>query len=729
MALRIRWDEQETALLIDAYLRVKNKELSWQEAVKEVSELLRRRAVLAGLTVDETFRSESGIGVQMRYIQIIMENRSGGKLAPLIFWEMAELYRTSKTEFRRILDQAKEECGIHVNVQELVWNFAEERIDFSTIRPIKVSYFGEEKECDGWQSLWVQSIRFLEEDYPEIIRGMIGHCFAAVDKVLLSTGADLDGFGKAVELQDGFYLETDVTPDQIVTLIRLLMDRCNMDYDNLEITCQHGQALPVFGTAAIAETSFVALRVRERYTVILAEHFADGFRPEKALDRDRFRMYYSGRFGQELTEEDAQLVRSLKKVGTLRDGRIFVEDEAEQNDLLEEINDVVMKTFEAGASSIYMDCLFAKFQEKLAERLHIYNVDSLESVLLSSKKRNYFKKYKYLCQYNKEPEAYTDVIAYMKNMHLPVTHSEIAAGLWYFPFHKIKQILLAAPVIVSIAPETCLYAENLPVSEKEIGQIAELIHDALLQRSYISDVELMQLIEENCPSVIMNTLDYPIRGRRNALAYFLQDKFSFRGSIISEKDEEISMAEVFADFCKRSERVTVEELKNLAGELNTIIYWDSVYGEMVRINQKEFVRRDQIHFDVVQTDRVLDSLIQNAYAPIKNMNLFLHFPVIEVPWNSFVLESYAAKNSKRFRLLHASGYSAAESCGAIVRRESGISNYSTLAADVLAKNQGWKNKEEALQILVDLGYQQRRSYKEIEKVMQEAKIRRNIQKK
>lgn len=43
MALRIPWDKQETAILIDAYLRVRNKELSQKDAVKEVSTLLRRQ--------------------------------------------------------------------------------------------------------------------------------------------------------------------------------------------------------------------------------------------------------------------------------------------------------------------------------------------------------------------------------------------------------------------------------------------------------------------------------------------------------------------------------------------------------------------------------------------------------------------------------------------------------------------------------------------------------------
>ena len=469
-------------------------------------------------------------------------------------------------------------------------------------------------------------------------------------------------------------------------------------------------------------------QVKERYTAVLAENFVDGFRPAKAIDRNRFRMYYSDMFGEELTEDDERFVRILMKVGTLRDERIFVKDETEQKDLLAEINDTITETFKDGASCIYLDCLFARYQDQLAEMLHIYNVDSLESVLFSSGRRNYFKRYNYLYGYNKEPAPNRDVIEYMKKSHLPVTYSEIENGLWYIPLDKIKHTLVTTPGFVNVASEAYLYAPNLPVSENEIHQIEELISHALLQRNYISDVELMQLIEEHCPSVLMNTPDYPMWGLRNALAYLLRDKFSFRGAIISEKDEEISMAEVFSDFCQRSEHITVDELKQFAGELNTVIYWDSVYSEMIRVNQNEFVRRDQIQFDVEQTDSVLDNLIQKAYTPINTINLFLHFPPINVPWNSFVLESYVAHYSKKFRLLHAS-FTATDCCGAVVRQDSGISDYRALIVDVLAKNSGWKNKKDALQLLVDLGYQQRRSYSDIEKVMQEAKAKLQTSKK
>lgn len=1249
MALRVPWDKQETALLIDAYLRVKNKELSQQEAIKEVSLLLRRRAILSGMEIDDVFRNINGITMQMKIIGGLVDDRpSSLHSATKIFNDMVALYKSKPAAFYEILNQAKGECAMQMNVQErffawlqervssaqlsefyivckdiesfcmnkrilteplfettntvviqgvidtiksnrmfqfkyfrhlgkmrkvmdyymtflrevplhqsketekvhapnnemvthseeyievqntdtsntepvvvdvqdevtvsvseeenilaesnagsievattdeavaiedgnseaLVWNFANDNVDFSNTSPTAIAYFDDEEKVRDWADAFVKIVRAMQEDYPAIIRGMVGYRFVGIGKVALTGIAGISSFSKPVELNNGLYLETDCSPDEIVSIVRVLMDKCNMDYDNIEIYYEESEftvvstesqqedepivseetpsdegvqdyivqvleglnvpyvdhrnnngclwiigdrrlssifenfyeysvvfhykedggratkgepawwtkdvivvddepeandvveqpveenenpsenavvitsaaegkaafenwlitgaglatrsaqsytsainvagqysvrwgfsekelffildaeqvyqismkllANPEFAQlndgqhnryraalskywdyckalsddvtvsapiknvpeqedeikknriafiawaqsqqmqkaailaylsdikkcsefaqennyikeehilliqdANILERVFLEMRkdrrfvelnnerqkrpvsamnkliafrratatkeeqplavstpatpamkpvqrpngsistasvepqVKERYTAVLAENFVDGFRPAKAIDRNRFRMYYSDMFGEELTEDDERLVRTLMKVGTLRDERIFVKDESEQKDLIEEINDTIMEVFKDGASCIYLDCLFARFQEQLAEMLHIYNVDSLESVLFSSGKRNYFKRYNYLFGYNKEPAPARDVIEYMKKSHLPVTYSEIENGLWYIPLDKIKHTLVTTPGIVNVASEAYLYAPNLPVSESEIQQIAELINHALLQRNYISDVELMQLIEEHCPSVLMNTPDYPMWGLRNALAYLLRDRFSFRGAIISDKDEEISMAEVFSDFCRRSEQITVDELRNFANELNTVIYWDSVYGEMVRINQNEFVRKDQIHFDIEQTDTILENLIQNAYAPIKTINLFLHFPAIEVPWNNFVLESYVANYSKKFRLLHAS-YTATDCCGAIVRQESGISDYRTLIVDVLAKNTGWKNKKDALQLLVDLGYQQRRSYSDIEKVMQEAKARMSAPKK
>lgn len=75
MSLRVPWDKQETALLIDAYIRVKNKELSNREAVKEVSALLRYRAIKAGKKIDNVFRNVNGITMQMKLVGGLIDNR------------------------------------------------------------------------------------------------------------------------------------------------------------------------------------------------------------------------------------------------------------------------------------------------------------------------------------------------------------------------------------------------------------------------------------------------------------------------------------------------------------------------------------------------------------------------------------------------------------------------------------------------------------------------------
>lgn len=464
----------------------------------------------------------------------------------------------------------------------------------------------------------------------------------------------------------------------------------------------------------------VTLGTKDRYASILKTHFPDGFRHNKAIDRNRFRMYFTETYSEEPSDSDEQLINRLLEIGTLRNDRIFVKDDAEQKDLLRDIDDTLNRTFSNGASCIYIDCLYGRYQNELSESLHIYDVEAFENVLFSRVNHRYYKKYNYLCCYGCDANPQRDVINYMKLRHVPVTYDEIAREIWYIPLEKIKQVLVTAIETVNAAPEAYLYAPNLPINDQELKTITAHVHSVLLQRPYISDVELMQIIEEHCPSVAMNTSEYPLWGLRNALSYLLRHEFSFRGAIISRKDVEISMAEVFSDFCKRNGHLTVDELKTFAGELDTVVYWDAVYAEMIRINQNEFIRKDQIMFDIDQIDAILDMLISEAYVPLKSIALFLHFPPMSISWNSYVLESYVANYSRKYALLHAS-YSATDCCGAIVRKDSGIADYRSLIVDVLASSTGWKSKADALEILVRDSYQQRRSYSDIEKVMQEAK--------
>ena len=134
------------------------------------------------------------------------------------------------------------------------------------------------------------------------------------------------------------------------------------------------------------------------------------------------------------------------------------------------------------------------------------------------------------------------------------------------------------------------------------------------------------------------------------------------------------------------------------------------------------IRRDLVHFDIEATDKVLDEMCPGDYISLKNIRLFLHFPPIEHPWNEFVLESYL-KESKAFKLYHAS-FANHGAFGVIVRSSSRFADYQSVVVDMLAHSNEWSTTKDALELIVDKGYQARKHWTNFEQVTQEAGLLR-----
>lgn len=460
----------------------------------------------------------------------------------------------------------------------------------------------------------------------------------------------------------------------------------------------------------------------KKYEIILRECFENGLRIHSFIDRNRFRQYYSEKFSVEAEPDDDKLIEILRKAGVTRDDRIYAQAEGEQSNLLDDIQADIAKTFHNGASCIYVSAVFDKYQDQLVEQLQIYSEDVLKKQLLETSYGDYFDQRKMLVKSSAVPDSTADIKRELQRSPLPMTYEELHEKLWYIPMDIIKHSLVIADGIVNVAQETYFYAPNLPVSTLEIEEIANLIHGQLSQKEFITDEELRGLIRNNCPSVAINTESFSTWGLRNALGYLLRERFSFNGSIISERGHSINMSRAYEVFCKSFEKMTLDDLKAFSKEMNTIIYWESVFNVMIRVSANEFISRDTIQFDTVRTDEVLDELIEGDYMPIKDISLFLHFPVISVRWNQFVLECYAAGSSKEFTLIHAS-YSQ-DCCGAVVRRSSPIKDFKSLVVDILAHSDDWQTEKDALAYLVNRGYLNIKRYSEIGSAVSEAKLKR-----
>jgi len=122
--LRILWNQCETALLIDTWLAIEREQVSRKERVSKLSRALRERAVSNGITIDETYRNENGISMQLNNIDRLMRGVPEAKRHNTkIFIDMAEMYFSDRSQFDAILQEAKEGSGQMMSNQELFANW------------------------------------------------------------------------------------------------------------------------------------------------------------------------------------------------------------------------------------------------------------------------------------------------------------------------------------------------------------------------------------------------------------------------------------------------------------------------------------------------------------------------------------------------------------------------------------------------------------------------------
>ena len=103
-SINIGWNKYETAILIDAYIHVKEGKLLRKDAVAQVSKRLRERMLKIGTTISETYRNENGISMQMSAIGYAMGNEEKGiSHVSNIFREIVKMYNEGNDKFHQLL--------------------------------------------------------------------------------------------------------------------------------------------------------------------------------------------------------------------------------------------------------------------------------------------------------------------------------------------------------------------------------------------------------------------------------------------------------------------------------------------------------------------------------------------------------------------------------------------------------------------------------------------------
>ena len=461
---------------------------------------------------------------------------------------------------------------------------------------------------------------------------------------------------------------------------------------------------------------------QQRYADLLKDEFPDGFKDGSAIASKKMLIAYQNKYGEEPSESKSEIFEIVRQVGTLRDGRVYPKTHSQ---LLSEINDEIIDLLNTGATCVYCDAVFERYRMQLAEEQHIYNSEALREPLASISRGRYVTKWGMFCLPDRDADITMDVLFCMRKHPAPATYDELQEELWYIPLDKIKKAFMDDPAMVNVGDGTYFYAPNLPVSKEELHLLSSYMESELGYHSYATTKQLIQLIHEKCPTIEINTEGFSTLAVRNSLSYLLRREFNFRGNIISLATTQppVDTKQAFREFCRERETMTTDELQAFADEVDSVIYWDSVFGEMVRVSEHDWVRKDQIRWTPEAIDAKLDEMCEGDYLIIKDICLFLQFPVVDYRWNSFLLESYVNTYSPNYMLLHTS-FSVYDCCGAIVKKTSSIHDYHDLAVDVLAKDTNWNDQQSALQVLVDKGLQQRKKLADIAQVVKEARLKR-----
>lgn len=670
--------------------------------------MLRERAEKKGIEIDEVFRNENGITMQFMLMnELVSEEKCGLRGASKLFVYMSDMFKNNKASFDKILEEANP-LAVKKNTKEQFYTWMENKVSEKQLSDTCVMCDEIEQYCIDKN---ISSYGLFDTTNPENVN--------KISRVLTSDK----------KFREDNKISLGKIRGILYYYVRFLKEGKINKLDGVEETNTNDENTSsgehTTGGKEKELKDSICSKVEndeeyEKYLIILRDDYENGFRIKSAIDRGRFKVFYEEHFNQKILLSDEQLIQTLMKIGTLREERIYAKQGNEQQELLEIVYNDVMSIFSMGASCVYEEAVYVRYSDLITEKLQIYNAEEFGNLILEMSHGLLRRKHTFFCLQAGQSDLKNDVLNIVRKSLSPINYDSISQIMWYVPLDKIKQVMVNIKSIAYVAPETYFYALNLPVNEEELLKIKQIIFSELETKKYITDVELRSFIEDKCPSVAINTEGFTTYGLRNCLAYIFSDTFSFNGPIISKPESQLGMADVFAEYCKNREQVTIEELKNLADDMETVIYWDSVRDVTVRISDKVFLRNDRIKFDIEAIDSILNQISDKNYIPIKEIGLFLHYPILQVPWNGYILESFLNKYSKRFKLLHAS-FSASGYFGAMVRRKSEINDYRSLIVDVLTHSNQWEDKKSALEVLVEAGYQQRRSYSGIDGVMIEAK--------
>ncbi len=462
----------------------------------------------------------------------------------------------------------------------------------------------------------------------------------------------------------------------------------------------------------------------EPYETVLIQNFPRGYRLGSSIEMKKFRRYFEEINGYALEQEPGEVKKIISQCGIEHEGRVYAPETMLSAELRNRLFDFLDKNFEEGKTVVYYEALFKEFSEDFLDQ-NIYDAEMLKAYITYMARDKYFMARSYLSNEKQSSvNPIDDVRICLKEHGLPMEVDDLCKALSHIPSDRIRTLLGTNGEFVRNSKGEYFHADSFSVTEEELDNILALINEEIKRHSFISGNELYDAIKGKYPYIYERNAMFSVIGWRDELKYKLGDRFSFTGNIISGKDKELSMSDVFAAYGEEQESFTLSELLAFAESMGSTIYFDSLYQNAARVSQEQFVSRDDVSFQVKETDKALGRFCTGSYLALPEITDFGIFPEASHPWTPYLLEHYVAFHSKRYYLMHG-GYNRNTVVGAMVKKENIYDSFDDLIVDVIAESGVPFQKKDVLNYLSDNGYIARRTHTGIEVLMIKARAKQN----
>ena len=423
---------------------------------------------------------------------------------------------------------------------------------------------------------------------------------------------------------------------------------------------------------------------KDRYIAVLLARYSSGMKFD-SIDFENFRDMYFDMYDEDITFDDDELKKRLMFCGVYYKDRLFPADGIIDTNTSKKLFQYIEKTFASGKPVIYYKAILSDMADDFVYCFNLSGEDMLRAYLeyTAPKETYYFHKDYISTEKEIEVDHTTEIISYILSVGKPLKLDEICAGLPHVSDDVVKDEVRSNNDFFWDAKGYYFHMSGFEASDSELEQISLYIADEIEKEGYALWPRIYDRIAEKMPIFLENNAYLSSLGIRNAVARKLSQRYSFESAIISPKSAPLDTSGVFRMYAKHHDTFTAEEIYQFAREFGSVIYYDALAEESIRVNKDLFVSKDMIYFDVDAIDYALSTYFSGEYVLMKDMDSFLAFPGIGYPWNQFVLESFIHGYSRKYMLIN-NGYSRSIVPGAIVKKDSHLKEFVDVIAAVIA---------------------------------------------